>query len=219
MTCPGRGGWRPAMLRLVAEWLKTEWQNPSWDWPLTHTANTHTLTHTHTHTQSPLSVPAGERTQPLGQGPGARGGIQRAVEVSPQFQIHPAVKYWHGKIQPCDSTPSAAFKPNSSTSSCVCACAGVREIPLTLTLLHSCWTREEESRSTREKERDRERMEAREEKAWMWSQGAKWMTHWHPLGWTQESCLFRTMLGKKKVSFHYIYCHIYHSVLCTRLPC
>lgn len=33
-------------------------------------------------------------------------------------------------------------------------------------------------------------MDARDDKAWMYSQGAKWMTHWHPLGYTQKSQKF-----------------------------
>lgn len=95
------------MLRLVAEWLMTEWQNPSWDWLATHTKHTHTE-----------SIECPSRREDAASGPGASAGIQRAAKVSPQFQIQPTVNYRHGKTQPSASTPSAAFNPNSSTSLC-----------------------------------------------------------------------------------------------------
>lgn len=114
------------------------------------------LTHTHTqHTHSLLSVPAGAKTQPLGQGPAKGSGGQRR---SPQSQIQPAVSKWHGKIQSKDSTPSGALKPNSSTSLCVPACV---RFPWPL-----LWSTAVQHRMRRAPERKAysERMEA---KAWM----------------------------------------------------
>ena len=167
-------------------------------WLLTdRTPNTHTHTHTLTHTLNLLRVSAGRKAQPLGQGPveGSRG--QRR---SPQFQIQPAVSYWPGKIQPQVSTPSAAFKPNSSTSLCVLA---YMRFPLTLTLLHSCSTRNGESR--RKRDRDTEKMDNKEVKARIRSLWAKWITHWHPIGQAQ---LFWRILEKVLLHLHLLpLCH------------
>lgn len=169
--------------------------------------NTH---NSHIHTQSPLSVPAGEKTQPLGQGPGARGGIQRAVEVSPQFQIQPAVNYWHGKIQPCASTPSAAFKPNSSTSLCVCAWDSLDPNPAPQ-LLNKGGRKPQHSK--RKRGTQREWMpEMRKLECSPWGQN-EWLAD-ILLAWLWSLVVQNN--AWKKVSFHYIYCHnLSFSSLCS----
>lgn len=154
----------PGGLRCWGWWLNGLWLNnrtPSWDWPVTHT--------THTHTES-IECPS--RREDTASGPGASAGIQRAVKVSPQFPIQPTVNYWHGKTQPSASTPSAAFKPNSSTSLCAWDSLDPNPSPQLL-------NKRKKKAAAPETEGHRENGHQRWETI---VPRAKWMTHWDPLG-------------------------------------